>query len=166
MTDYPAPETLSHKDLGPILDKLRLLLENLPNQLPSKSVSKPIPLDMRRWLAFSPMMNILKWREVELGHSTCILSIYLDMLQDLQVMVPILERGPAISIYDLLEEYRAEFPNDNMLKKWVIDVAMGAEKVYNTHQVTVSRIFDFINKMLLENLSDTAWHDFGQSHGH
>ena len=78
------------------------------------------------------------------------------MLQDLQVMVPILERGLAISIYDLLEEYRAEFPNDNTLKKWVIDVAMGAEKVYNTHQVTVSRIFDFINKMLLENLSDTA----------
>ena len=46
----------------------------------------PIPLDMCRWLASSPMMNILKWREVELGHSTCILSIYLDMLQDLQVM--------------------------------------------------------------------------------
>ena len=72
-------------------------------------------------------------------------------------VIPILERGPAIcAIYDLLKEYCAEFPNDNMLKKWVIDVAIGAEKVYNTHQVTVSRIFDFVNKMLLENLSDTA----------
>jgi hypothetical protein len=41
MTDYPAPETLSHQDLSQILDKLRLLLENLPNQLPSKPVSGP-----------------------------------------------------------------------------------------------------------------------------
>ena len=37
----PTPETLSHQDLGPILDKLQLLLENLPNQLPSKPVSGP-----------------------------------------------------------------------------------------------------------------------------
>ena len=41
MSDYPSPETLSHQDLGLILNKLRLLLENLPNQLPSKPVNGP-----------------------------------------------------------------------------------------------------------------------------
>ena len=54
MTDYPAPETLSHKDLGPILDNLRLLLENLPNQLPSKSVSGPDPSRYASLVGFQP----------------------------------------------------------------------------------------------------------------
>ena len=67
------------------------------------------------------------------------------MLQDLRV---ILERGPPIcAIHNILKKYCDEFPNDNMLKKWVIDVAIRAEKVYNTHQVNVSsHIFESINK--------------------
>ena len=40
-------------------------------------------------------------------------------------------------VHDILHDYCAEFPSDNMLKKWVIDIAKGAEKVYNTHQVPV-----------------------------
>jgi len=35
------PEQLSHQDFGLILDKLQLLLENLPNQLLSKPVDGP-----------------------------------------------------------------------------------------------------------------------------
>jgi hypothetical protein len=41
ISDYPAPETLSHHDLSLILNKLYLLLENLPIQLPSKPVNGP-----------------------------------------------------------------------------------------------------------------------------
>ena len=159
MTDYPAPETLSHKDLGPILDKLRLLLENLPNQLPSKSVSGPDPSRYASLVGFQPDDEHLEMTESRAGA----LNMHLEHLfghaarSTGEGVIPILERSPAVcAIYDLLKEYCAEFPNDKKLKKWVIDVAMGAEKVYNTHQVTVSRIFDFINKMLLENLSDTA----------
>ena len=54
MTDYPALETLSHQDLGPILDKLRLLMENLPNQLQSKSVSGPDPSRYVSLVGFQP----------------------------------------------------------------------------------------------------------------
>ena len=36
MSDYPPPENLSHQDLGPILNKLQLLLDDLPSQLPWK----------------------------------------------------------------------------------------------------------------------------------
>jgi hypothetical protein len=54
-----APETLSHEDLGPILDKLRLLLENLPNQLPSKSVSGPDASRYSSLLSFQPDDELL-----------------------------------------------------------------------------------------------------------
>jgi hypothetical protein len=41
MTDHPALEKLPHQDFGLILDKLQLLLANLPNQIPSKPVDGP-----------------------------------------------------------------------------------------------------------------------------
>src|SRR6266446_1285774 len=54
MSDYPSPETLSHQDLGLILDKLRLLLENLPNQLPSKPVKGPDASRYASLVGFQP----------------------------------------------------------------------------------------------------------------
>jgi hypothetical protein len=54
MTDHPAPEQLSHQDFGLILDKLQLLLENLPNQLPSKPVDGPDPSHYASFINFQP----------------------------------------------------------------------------------------------------------------
>ena len=56
MTDYPAPETLFHQDLGPILDKLRLLLENLP----SKPVSGPDASRYASLVGFQPDEEFLE----------------------------------------------------------------------------------------------------------
>jgi hypothetical protein len=158
MTKYPAPETLSHQDLGPILDKLRVLLENLPHQLPSKSISGPDASRYASLVGFQPDDELLEMT----GSRAGALNLHLEHVFGHAArstgdgVIPILERGPAIcAIYGLLKEYCAEFPNDNMLKKWVIDVAMGAEKVYNTHKVMVSRILDFINKTV-KNLSNTG----------
>jgi hypothetical protein len=150
MTDYPAPETLSLQDLGPILDKLRLLLENLPNQLPSKPLSGPDASRYASLVGFQPDEDLLETT----GSRAGALNMHLERLfghaarSSGDGVISILERGPSIcAIYDILKKYCDEFPNDNMLKKWVIDVAVGAEKVYKTHQVTVSsHIFEFINK--------------------
>ena len=60
MADYPAPETLSHHDLGPILDKLRLLLENLPNDLPSKPVSGHNASRYASLVGFQPNNELLE----------------------------------------------------------------------------------------------------------
>ena len=60
MTDYPAPETLSCQDLGPILDKLQLLLENLPKQLPSKPVSGPDASRYVSLVSFQPDEEFLE----------------------------------------------------------------------------------------------------------
>ena len=60
MADYPAPETLSHHDLGPILDKLWLLLENLPNDLPSKPVSGHNASRYASLVGFQPNNELLK----------------------------------------------------------------------------------------------------------
>ena len=63
MTDHPAPETLSLQDLdpiGPILDKLQLLLENLPNQLPSKPVNEPDASRYASLINFQPNDGLLE----------------------------------------------------------------------------------------------------------
>ena len=149
MTDYPAPETLSHQDLGPILAKLQLLLENLPNQLPSKPVNGPDASRYASLVGFQPDDELLEMT----GSRAGALNMHLEHIFGHAArstgdgVLSILERGPPIcAIHDVLKDYCTEFPNDNMLKKWVVDIAKGAEKVYNTHQVTVSRIFEFINK--------------------
>jgi hypothetical protein len=150
MTDYPAPETLSHQDLGPVLDKLRLLLENLPDQLPSKALSGPDASRYASFVGFQPDEELLEMT----GSRAGALNMHLEHVFGHAArstgdgVISILERGPPVcAIHNILKEYCAEFPDDNMLKKWVVDVAKGAEKVYNTHQITVSRIFEFINKL-------------------
>ena len=63
MTDHPAPETLTLQDLDPIgliLDKLRLLLENLPNQLPSKPVNGPDASRYASLVNFQPDDGLLE----------------------------------------------------------------------------------------------------------
>jgi hypothetical protein len=49
-------------------------------------------------------------------------------------MIPILERGNAIhALHPLFTEYYKKYPDNNVLKKWVIGVTAGAEKVFATY---------------------------------
>ena len=44
--------------------------------------------------------------------------------------IPILERGTAIcALPSILRQYHVKYPENNVLKKWVVDIAHGAEKV-------------------------------------
>jgi hypothetical protein len=55
-------------------------------------------------------------------------------------IIPIVERGHAIcALHPILKTYSEKYPENNILKKWVIDVAIGAEKVFRKYQVPVCR---------------------------
>jgi len=141
MTDYPAPEKLSHQDLGLILDKLQLLLENLPNQLPSKPSDGPDASHYASLIGFQPNIELVEMT----GSKAGALNVHLEHVFGYAArstgngILPIVERGPQIcAIHDILSDYCNEFQDDNILKKWAIDITKGAEKVYNTHGVPVS----------------------------
>jgi hypothetical protein len=68
MTDHPAPEQLSHQDFGLILDKLQLLLENLPNQLPSKPVDGPDASHYASFINFQPDDELVDMTGSKGGH--------------------------------------------------------------------------------------------------
>jgi hypothetical protein len=53
-------------------------------------------------------------------------------------IIPILERGKAIcALHPILKEYHERFPDNNVLKKWVLDVIASAEKAFTTCGVAV-----------------------------
>ncbi|KAF8153914.1 hypothetical protein B0H34DRAFT_799839 [Crassisporium funariophilum] len=138
MSDYPTPETLSHQSLAPILDKLHVLLENLPNQLPSKPVNGPDASHYASLVGYQPDEDLVELT----GSKAGALNMHLERLFGHAARsmgdgtLLILERGPSVcALYYILYKHCNKYPNDNMLKKWVIDVVKGAEKVYNTHQI-------------------------------
>jgi hypothetical protein len=57
-------------------------------------------------------------------------------------VIPIVEHGPAIcALHPILEEYSAKYPNNNVLKKWIVDIAIGAEKAFKIYDVLVRFIY-------------------------
>ena len=140
MSDYS-------EDLGPILDKLQLLLENLPNQLPLKPITGPDASHYASLIGFKPDNELVDLT----GSKAGALNVHLERVFGYAArssgdgILPILERGPAVcAMHDILSDYCNEFQNDNVLKKWAIDIAKGAEKVYNTYRVPVSFILVLI----------------------
>jgi hypothetical protein len=53
-------------------------------------------------------------------------------------IIPIVERGAAIcALHDVFSAFFTKYPDNNVLKKWIIDVMVGAEKVYKTYNIEV-----------------------------
>ena len=51
---------------------------------------------------------------------------------------PFWNEGKAIcALHPLLKGYHEKYPDNNVLKKWAIDVTAGAEKAFTTHGVSV-----------------------------
>jgi len=131
-------------DFGPILNKLQLLLENLPNQLPSKPIDGPDPSHYVLFINFQPDDELVDVT----GSKGGALNMHLERVFGHAArstgdgILPILERGPMIcAVHNILSNYCNKFQNDIVLKKWAIDTTKGAEKVYNIHNVPVSCVF-------------------------
>ena len=137
---YPSPETVSPKELVEILAQLKLLLTNLPSELPLRD---PSDSKYRTFLYFKLDPEILDKTEDEVAT----LSEQLEHTFSWQAarttttgdgIIPIVERGDAIcALHPILKTYSEKYPENNVLKKWIIDVALGVEKVFRMHQIPV-----------------------------
>jgi hypothetical protein len=139
MSTYPAPETLSHDQFLPILDKLKLLLDHLPTALPEKT---EIDSMYGTFLQYSPDPE---WMEM----TGCEVSALSEQLKRVfrwnartvgDGIVPIAECGaPICALHSVFSRFINKYPENNVLKKWIIDIAKGAEKVYATYDVPVRK---------------------------
>jgi hypothetical protein len=142
---YPAPETLSPDNFAPILTRLKLLLDNLPNALPSHgNKSEKFGVFLTQ-----PENFVLDadWME----KTECEVATLSEMLKTVfgwsarttgDGVVEFEERGPAVSaMHDVLSRFwpgnDRRYENNNVLKKWIIDIAIGAEKCYTTYNTPV-----------------------------
>lgn len=158
MSEYPAPEELSHQDLGLILNKLRLPSENFRHQLPLKAVNGPDPSCYSSLVGFQPDNALVEMT----GSRAGALNMHLEHIFGYATrstgdgILPIEERGPSVcAIHDVLKDYCTEFPSDAILKKWVIDIAKGAEAIYYTYHIPVSWFFECWGGSTTENLTDS-----------
>lgn len=134
---FPPPESLSHDDFIKILARLRFLLRNLPAQLPCRDGFDSV---YSTFLAFSLDEDILE----KTGDEVATLGEQLEHVFGWRArttgdgIIPIVERGHALcALLPIFETFVERYPNNNVLKKWVIDVTLGAENVFKIHQVPV-----------------------------
>jgi hypothetical protein len=134
---YPSPETVSQEEFIGILARLRLLLRNLPSQLPRQDGFNS---KYGSFLNFGLDQEILE----KTGDEIATLGEQLERIFGWQAhtmgdgIIPIIERGNAIcALVPILDKYSKKYPDNNVLKKWGIDIALGAEKVFELHQVPV-----------------------------
>ena len=58
-------------------------------------------------------------------------------------IIPILEWGKDIcTVHPLLKKHHKKYAENNVLKKWVIDITAGVEKVFTEYDTTM-HVFDF-----------------------
>jgi len=138
---FTPAETILQEEFLKVLDTLKVYLDNLPTQLPlvDGSISR-----YASFLSFSLDPDIL-------DHTGCEVATLGEQLEGIfgwkartsgDGVLPILERGAAIcAVHPLLQLYYSRFPKNNVLKKWVIDIAEGAEKVFSMYGVAVSTIY-------------------------
>jgi hypothetical protein len=142
---YPAPETLSPEKFAPILARLKLLLDNLPVALPSHgNKSEKFALFLTRPDEFTLDPD---WMD----KTGCEVATLSEMLKTVfgwaarstgDGVIEIKERGPAVSaMHGVLSMFWPGkgncHENDNVLKKWIIDIAIGAEKCYAFYDTPV-----------------------------
>ena len=57
-------------------------------------------------------------------------------------IIPILEWGKVIcALQCLLKKYHEKYPESNVLKKWVIDITTGTEKVFALYKIAVHVLY-------------------------
>ena len=130
-------DNISHKQVVAVLAHLNFLLANLPKQLPTAD-----GLDLRysAFLSFALDPKILE----KTGDEVATLGEQLKSIFGWKAhtsgdgIIPILEQGKAIcALQHLLKKYHKKYPENNVLKKWVINITVGAEKVFALYKIAV-----------------------------
>ncbi|KAF8426149.1 hypothetical protein L210DRAFT_935198 [Boletus edulis BED1] len=118
------------------LSYLRLLLRDLPPALPVRdsTVSK-----YSSFVSFEVEEELLGRTDAEIGALNEQLKAVFGWKSRTtgDQILSIEERGaPVLAIVDILERFHLKYPKDNVLKKWGIDIAAGAHKIYNQYGMT------------------------------
>ncbi|RDB28214.1 hypothetical protein Hypma_001371 [Hypsizygus marmoreus] len=136
--DYTPAESISQEEFVQVLTRLDHLLNHLPSQLPTPK--SPVESRYGIFLCFELDSEILE----KTGDEVATLGEQLECIFGWNArttgdgILPILERGPSIcAAHPLLEGFYKKYPKNNVLKKWVIDLAIGAEKAYEIHGVPI-----------------------------
>ncbi|KAF9497418.1 hypothetical protein BDN71DRAFT_1494751 [Pleurotus eryngii] len=129
---FPAAEDASHEDMANVLEHLEVLLNRFPTTLPCKNEANSI---YSSFLSFSI-------DPITLEHTGDECGAFSEQMKDIfgifgwqshttnDGVVPILERGPMVlAMVPAFRNFLAQHPNDNVVKKWIIDVAIGAEAI-------------------------------------
>lgn len=133
-------ESLSHDDFRLLLDRLKLLLDNLPRQLLLKSAANS---------AFSTFLYFELDPDL-LEKTGCEVSALNETLKGVfgwkarttgDGIIPIEERGPAAcAMHKVLLEFWSRHPENNVLRKWIFDILKGVEKVYTQYNIPVRNL--------------------------
>ena len=135
---YPPAETLSDDEFKEVLAHLNTLLWMLPTQLPFKNLSESQFVQFQN---FEPDPEMLE----KTGCEVAVLGEDLERVFGWRArtsdggMLPIKERGPGIcSLHKAFSRLYIKHPGNNVLKKWVVDVANAAESAFSDHDTPVS----------------------------
>ncbi|KAG1887116.1 hypothetical protein F4604DRAFT_1233114 [Suillus subluteus] len=127
-------ESLTSQEFVDVLDKLNILLTNLPSQLPL--ANDYYDSQYCSFLSFPLDPDILE----KTGDEVATLGEQLESVFGWKArtsgdsIIPILERGKAIcALHGILKLYYEKYPTNDVLKKWVNDITAGAEKVYEKY---------------------------------
>jgi len=146
---YPEPTTITNDEFWSILDKLGLLLRDIPKELPDGGTTST---------HYGTFINFHLDEELldKTGDEVSTLGEQLERVFGWKARtsgdgtLPILERGKSIqALHGIFSTFYQKFPENNVLKKWVIDVCIGLEKVYEQYHKEVSATAIYIMTSLM-----------------
>ena len=131
-------ERLSHEDFRcHFLDRFKLLIENLPRQLPVKTEAGSV---FATFLAFRIDPDLLEL-------TGCEVSALSEQLKRVfgwnarttgDGIVSITEHGNGVcAMHKVLTDFWERHPENSVLRKWIFDVLKGVEKAYEVYNLAV-----------------------------
>jgi len=131
-------DSLSHDDFRcQVLDRLKLLLDHLPRQLPLMTADDSV---FSTFLVFRIDPDLLEKTGCEVSAlSEQLKGIFRWKTQTTgDGVIAIEERGdPICAMHKVLAEFWECHPQNNVLQKWIFDILKGVEKAYHIHNATV-----------------------------
>ncbi len=153
---YPEPTTITNDEFWSILDKLGLLLRDIPKELPDGGTTST---------HYGTFINFHLDEELldKTGDEVSTLGEQLECIFGWKARtsgdgtLPILEHGKSIqALHSIFSTFYQKFPENNVLKKWVIDVCIGLEKVYEQYHKEISATTIYIMTSLMR-VQDSQW---------
>jgi hypothetical protein len=137
--EFPDPTTATRKDVETLLGSIKSGLQNLPLSLPTVNADAS---PFAEFLCQPFQLNPEKLEHT--GSEVATLGEHLELAFGWKSrttgdgVIKIAERGRAIcAVHDVVDAFFRKYPEDNTLKKWIIDIARGIRAVVGEHEEDV-----------------------------